>query len=59
MPVKSQAQRRFMYATMEGKTAAPKSVGKEFIQASHGRKNLPERLSALAKKRRDVKGRPI
>jgi hypothetical protein len=41
-PVRSNAQRRFMYATEEGKTDAPKSVGKEFIDASHGVKNLPE-----------------
>lgn len=45
MPVKSQAQRRFMYATAEGKTDAPPSVGKEFINASHGLKGLPERSS--------------
>lgn len=51
MPVKSQAQRRFMYATAEGKTDAPKSVGKDFIAASHGLKNLPERLGKLAKAR--------
>jgi len=45
MPVKSQAQRRFMYATAAGKTDAPPSVGKEFIEASHGLKGLPEHVS--------------
>lgn len=45
MPVVSQAQRRFMYATKEGKTDAPPSVGKDFIDASHGVKNLPEHVS--------------
>lgn len=58
MPVVSQAQRRFMYATEEGKTNAPPSVGRDFIQASHGLKGLPEHvhplhhaLHALAKRR--------
>ena len=46
MPVKSQAQRRFMYATAEGKTDAPPSVGKEFVQASHGIKGLPEHVKS-------------
>jgi len=32
-----------MYATAEGKTDAPKSVGKDFIAASHGVRGLPER----------------
>lgn len=44
MPVVSQAQRRFMYATAEGKTDAPVSVGKEFVEASHGIKGLPEHV---------------
>ncbi len=43
MPVVSQAQRRFMYATEEGKTNVKPSVGKDFIDASHGIKNLPDR----------------
>jgi len=45
MPVVSQAQRRFMYATAEGKTDTPKSVGREFVQASRGLTGLPERKS--------------
>ena len=45
MPVVSNAQRRFMYATEEGKTDAPASVGKDFIDASHGVKGLPEHVS--------------
>lgn len=43
MPVVSQAQRRFMYATKEGKTDVSPSVGEDFINASHGIKGLPER----------------
>lgn len=44
-PVKSQAQRRAMYAAASGHSnlGIPKSVGKEFISSSHGLKNLPER----------------
>jgi hypothetical protein len=44
VPVVSQAQRRWAYATAEGKTDAPKSVGREFVNASHGLKGLPERV---------------
>lgn len=44
MPVVSQAQRRFMFATAEGKTDAPPKVGREFIKASHGIKGLPEHV---------------
>jgi hypothetical protein len=44
MPVTSQAQRRFMYATAEGKTNVAPSVGKEFVTASKGIKDLPERV---------------
>ena len=46
MPVVSQAQRRFMYATEEGKTDADPSVGKDFINASHGLKGLPEHVGS-------------
>ena len=50
MPVKSQAQRRFMYAVEEGKVKdVPKSVGKDFIDASHGMKNLPEHVKKSKK----------
>lgn len=35
-----------MYATAEGKTDAPPSVGKEFVQASHGIKGLPEHVKS-------------
>lgn len=46
MPVKSQAQRRFMFAVEEGKVPGVKpSVGKDFIDASKGLTNLPERTS--------------
>jgi hypothetical protein len=44
MPVKSDAQRRFMYATAAGKTDAPPAVGREFLAASHGLKGLPKRV---------------
>ena len=36
-----------MFATEEGKTDAPKSVGKEFIDASHGLKGLPEHVAKI------------
>jgi len=45
VPVVSQAQRRWAYATAEGKTDAPKSVGQEFVSASHGIRGLPEHVS--------------
>ena len=59
MPVKSEAQRRFMYATAEGKTDAPASVGKDFIAASHGQTDLPERVgkSKKSKKKKMLKGK--
>lgn len=44
MPVVSQAQRRWAYATSEGKTDAPASVGREFVEASHGITGLPKRV---------------
>ena len=46
MPVVSQAQRRFMYATQEGKTDVDPKVGKDFIGASHGVKGLPEHVGS-------------
>ena len=36
-----------MFATEEGKTDAPKSVGKEFIDASRGLKGLPEQVAKI------------
>ena len=47
MPPKSQAQRRWAYATVEGKTDAPKSVGEEFL--GHGIKGLPDRVKPMGK----------
>lgn len=44
MPVTSEAQRRFMYATAAGKTDAPPSVGRRFIAESHGVRDLPEHV---------------
>jgi hypothetical protein len=44
MPVVSQAQRRWAYATEEGETSAAPSVGKDFVDASHGLKGLPEHV---------------
>lgn len=46
MPVVSQAQRRFMYATEEGKTDVDPKVGKDFVNASHGVKGLPEHVGS-------------
>lgn len=45
MPVKSEAQRRFMYAVAEGKVrGVPKKVGRDFVAASHGIRDLPARV---------------
>lgn len=49
MPVRSEAQRRWAYATAAGKTDAPPSVGREFVAASHGMKHLPERVKQVRK----------
>lgn len=46
MPVVSDAQRRFMYATAEGKTDAPVSVGRKFLAESHGIKHLPKHVKS-------------
>lgn len=54
MPVKSEAQRRFMYATAEGKTDVSPDVGRDFIEASHGKKDLPEKVG---KKKRTLRAR--
>lgn len=47
MPMKSKAQNRAMHAAAEGrsKLGIPKKVGKEFVNAEHGKstKGLPER----------------
>lgn len=46
MPVKSDAQRRLMYAAAEGKVPSiSKKIGEEFINASHGIKNLPNKVT--------------
>jgi hypothetical protein len=49
MPVVSQDQRRAMYAAAEGKSnlGIPKSVGREFVQSSHGLTGLPEKKSSV------------
>jgi len=46
MPLKSQAQRRWAYATAAGKTDADPSVGKEYVESGHGVKGLPERVGS-------------
>lgn len=52
MPVVSQAQRRLMYAAEEGKVPSIKpSVGKEFVDASHGVTGLPEHVRKTKLKR--------
>lgn len=47
MPMKSKAQNRAMHAAAEGKSTLgiPKKVGKEFVNAQHGKsvKSLPTR----------------
>jgi hypothetical protein len=45
-PVVSEAQRRAMHAASRGKSqlGISRKVGKEFIAASHGVRNLPERV---------------
>lgn len=53
MPSSSQAQNRFMHAVAEGKVKdVPKSVGKDFVAADHGRKisKLPKHVRKKAKK---------
>lgn len=47
MPPVSQAQRRWAYATVEGKTDAKPSIGKEFL--GHGIKGLPEHVGTKGK----------
>jgi hypothetical protein len=47
MPSTSKAQNRFMHAVAEGHVKdVPKSVGKEFVKADHGKKvgKLPEKV---------------
>lgn len=52
MPVKSEAQRRFMYAVEEGKVEGVEpSVGKEFIEATPKGKKLPEKVESKKGKR--------
>lgn len=45
MPVVSQAQRRWAYATAEGKTKTDPQVGQDFVDKSHGITGLPDRVS--------------
>jgi len=54
MPVKSQSQAAAMHAAAEGKSTLgiPKSVGKEFVKADHGRKikKLPKHVKHAHKR---------
>lgn len=53
MPSVSKAQNRFMHAAAEGKVKdVPKSVGKDFVAADHGRKisKLPNHIKKHAKR---------
>lgn len=52
MPVVSQQQRKFMYATEEGKANVDPSVGRDFIAASHGLRGLPARIGKPVGKRK-------
>jgi hypothetical protein len=53
MPVVSKAQNAAMHAAAEGKSTLgiPKSVGQDFVNASHGEsvKSLPQRVSKSRK----------
>lgn len=53
MPAKSQAQAKAMFAAASGHSTLgiPKSVGQDFANATHDVKDLPKRLTKLAKKR--------
>ena len=53
MPSVSQAQNRFFHAAAEGDVkGVPKSVGKEFVEADHGRKikKLPKHVKSAHKR---------
>jgi len=43
-----------MFATEKGQTDAPPSVGRDFINASHGLRNLPKRVKHKIGKRTSV-----
>ena len=51
MPVVSEAQRRAMYAALEGKSplGIPKDVAAEYLAASKGETKLPQRKTPKAK----------
>ena len=54
MPSVSQSQNHLMHAAAEGKVeGVPKSVGKDFVRADHGRKigKLPKHVKRKAKRR--------
>lgn len=59
MPARSKAQARAMFAAASGHSTLgiPQSVGKEFSEATHDVKGLPEKLGKLAKKRHGKKKR--
>lgn len=46
MPIKSEAQRRAMFAAAAGKSTLgiPKKVGEEFVAAGPAKANLPARI---------------
>lgn len=51
MPIKSDAQRRAMYAAAAGKSTLgiPQSVGKEFVAAGPASSDLPEKVPSKKK----------
>lgn len=57
MPVVSQKQNAAMHAAAEGRSTLgiPRSVGRDFVAASHGMnvKALPKRVKPKAKKKRE------
>lgn len=50
MPMKSESQRKAMYAAAAGKSTLgiPKKVGKEFVKAGPASKNLPQKVMKRA-----------
>ena len=51
MPVKSDAQRRFMYASLAGKTDVPPSVAKKFVgPKAHAEGGIMKESPAMVKK---------
>ena len=64
MPVQSEKQRRFMYASLAGKTDVPPSVAKKFVgpdahKESEMKKPLPAFMMKKDEKKMPAKGKPF